>query len=267
MRAAELGAFLRSRRARVDPIARGFPANRRRKPGLRREELATLAGVTVSWLTKLEQGQAHAVSSDVLEALARALDLTDTERLHLFALAGYRIEERSHGDAHVTAVLCALLEQLEPNPAYLLDRCWNIVAWNDAESRLFPRLRTLAGATPNLLELVFLDEDLNELMADHDVEQVRLVSQFRSHCAEWPDDPDIDRLVDTLRTSSAAFAQLWEARDVAPFVSTRRAFDHPRVGRLEFDHHRLAVLGQPGMQLVVYTAAPGTDGIRRLQQP
>lgn len=219
----------------------------------------------MSWLTKLEQGKAHAVSSEVLDALSRALELDRAERLHLFALAGYRVGERSIEEARITPALRVLLAQLEPNPAYLLDRCWNIVAWNDAESRLFPRLLTMSDATPNLLELVFLDDELYGLMADHDLEQARLVSQFRSHCADWPDDPDIERIVATLRRSSTAFADLWEARDVAPFVSTRRVFDHPDVGRLELDHHRLGVLDQPGMQLVVYTAAPGTDGIMRLQ--
>lgn len=266
MRAAELGAFLRSRRGRVDPTSRGFPGTRRRTSGLRREELATLAGVTVSWLTKLEQGRAHSVSWEVLDALARALDLNEVERVHLFALAGYRIGEPSGGHAHVTPGLRALLDELEPNPAYLLDRCWNIVAWNDAELRLFPRLEAVQAAPPNLLQLVFLDDDLNDLMADHELEQARLVSQFRAHCADWHDDRNIDLLVERLLMSSARFAELWEARDVAPFVSTRRGFDHPRAGRLELDHHRLQVLDQPGMQLVVYTSAPGTDGIQRLEQ-
>ena len=157
---------------------------RRRTPGLRREELATLAGVTVSWLTKLEQGRAHAVSIEVLDALGRALDHADAERRHLFALAGYRIDDGSAPSSLVTAPLRTLLDELEPNPANLLDRCWNIVAWNGAEARLFPRLLTVADAPPNLLELVFLDEELAQLMADHELEQVRLVSQFRSHCAE-----------------------------------------------------------------------------------
>lgn len=218
-----------------------------------------LAGVTVSWLTKLEQGRAHAVSIDVLGALGRALDLADAERRHLFALAGYRIDDGGTPTS-LTAPLRTLLDQLEPNPAYLLDRCWNIVAWNAAEARLFPRLLKVTESAPNLLELVFLDEELEGLMADHELERVRLVSQFRSHCAEWPDDPDIGGVIDSLKTSSARFEELWEARDVAPFVSTRRGFNHPHLGRLELDHHRLAVLDQPGMQLVVYTPAPGVAG-------
>jgi transcriptional regulator with XRE-family HTH domain len=262
VRGSELGEFLRSRRARVDPAAVGFPKDRRRTAGLRREELASLAGVTVSWLAKLEQGQAHAVSTEVLASLARALRLTDAEREHLFALAGFRSDEH-RVDARVTDPIRKLLDALEPNPAYLLDRCWNIVAWNQAEAALFPGLLTRTDE-PNLLRLVFTDDDLRHLMTDHDEELVRLVSQFRLHCTDWPDDPQIEALVDSLRTSSPDFVALWEAKDVAPFATTRRLFDHPSAGRLELDHHRLAVLDQPGMQLVVYTSAPGTDGTRRL---
>jgi transcriptional regulator with XRE-family HTH domain len=255
MRADELGAFLRSRRARIDPVVAGFPSDRRRSPGLRREELAARAGVTVSWLAKLEQGQAHAVSADVLAALARALELDEAERSHLFALAGYRVDAGATAEAVVTPALRRLLDDLEPDAAYLLDRSWNIVAWNRAEARLFSGLARFEGAQepPNLLELVFLDEPLGRLMGDHDEEQRRLVSQFRLHCTDWPGDPDIAALVERLRAAAPRFASLWEAKDVAPFASTRRVFDHPEEGRIELDHHRLAVLDQPGLQLVVYT--------------
>jgi transcriptional regulator with XRE-family HTH domain len=258
MRAADLGDFLKSRRARVDPASAGFPTDRRRTAGLRREELASLAGVTVSWLAKLEQGHAHAVSADVVEALARALQLDAAERAHLFGLAGYRVAGATV-DAQVTPALLDLLRELEPSPAYLLDRSWNIVAWNDAEARLFGRLATWRGTPPNLLRLVFLDDDLAALMSDHDEELERLVAQFRLHCADWPNDPAIAELVAELRDASSRFAALWDAKDVRVFSTTRRVFSHPVAGQLELDHHRLAVLDQPGMQLVVYTSASPAD--------
>ena len=262
MRASELGEFLRSRRARVDPVALGFPAERRRASGLRREELASVAGVTVSWIAKLEQGQARSVSAEVLSALARALDLQEAERAHLFALAGFRTStEAKAGAPEVTPALRALLGAVEPNPAYLLDRRWDIVAWNDAEADLFPGLLAPRDGPPNLLELVFLDEDLGRLMSDHDEELVRLVSQFRLHASDWPGDPGIEAVVERLRAASPRFAELWAAKDVAPFVTTRRLFDHPKAGRRVLDHHRLAVLDQPGMQLVVYTPATEPSGV------
>ena len=262
MRGAELGAFLRSRRARVDPVALGYPSDRRRSPGLRREELASAAGVTVSWIAKLEQGQAHSVSIDVLASIARVLGLQEAERAHLFALAGFRSDDAPPPETGMTPALRVLLDSLEPNPAYLLDRCWNIIAWNEAEAALFPGLvsgHSDADRPRNLLELVFLDDDLRRLMADHDDELVRLVSQFRLHATDWATDAEVGTLVEELRARSERFAALWDAKDVAPFVTTRRIFDHPTVGRLELDHHRLAVLDQPGIQLVVYTPASGAD--------
>ena len=268
MRPAELGAFLRTRRSRLSPADIGFPeGDRRRAPGLRREEVASVAGVAVSWLSRLEQGRARSVSPDVLASLADALQLDDVERSHLFALAGFRSDHpRPAGPPpEVTPALRVLLDELYPNPAYLLDRAWNIVAWNEAEAALFPRLLELESP-PNLLRLVFGDDDLARLMADHDEEMKRLVAQFRVHRTDWPDDPALSSLVDSLVASSAAFAALWAAEDVAPFVTTRRLFDHPLAGRLEFDHHRFAALdqAQAGVQLVVYTSVPGGDSALRL---
>lgn len=211
-----------------------------------------MAGVAVSWLAKLEQGRAHAVSADVLDSLAHALRLDPAERAHVFALAGLRAERSDPPSPRLTPALLALLDALEPCPAYVLDRAWNIVAWNQAEAALFPGLLDHEG-TPNLLELVFHDTGLARLMADHDAECVRLVAQLRSHQADWPDDPELADVIERLVASSPRFAGLWGAHDVAPFVTTRRVFDHPRLGRLELDHHRLAVLDQAGAQLVVYT--------------
>jgi transcriptional regulator with XRE-family HTH domain len=265
VRAEEFGAFLRSRRARLAPADAGFPDDRRRTPGLRREEVAAIAGVAVSWLARLEQGRAHSVSPEVLAALANALRLDRVERAHLFALAGFRADADDGPRPEVTPALRALLDALDPNPAYLLDRCWDIVAWNQAEAALFPGLLGHTDGPPNLLDLVFGDEDLARLMVDHEEELVRLVAQFRVHRTDWPDDPGLAELIARLRSTSPRFAALWAAEDVAPFVTTRRVFDHPRAGTLEFDHHRFAALDQPGVQLVVYTPIPGSDSADRLR--
>jgi transcriptional regulator with XRE-family HTH domain len=265
MRATELGAFLRSRRARVDPTDVGFPRfDRRRAPGLRREELASIAGVTVSWLAKIEQGRAHAVSPEVLDALARALRLDGSEHEHLFALAGLRSVDEETSNPQVTPALRVLLDELDPNPAYLLDGAWDIVAWNDAEAALFPGLLQHTEVTPNLLELVFGNAELASLMVDHEEEQARLVAQFRLHRTSMPGDTGLRALIKRLEETSPTFSRLWHAKDVAPFATTRRVFDHPVAGRLEFDHHRLSVLDQPGAQLVVYTSAEGSDSAARL---
>jgi transcriptional regulator with XRE-family HTH domain len=265
MRAIELGEFLRSRRARVDPTEVGFPASgRRRAPGLRREELASIAGLTVSWLAKIEQGRAQSVSPEVLAALARALRLDGSEHDHLFSLAGLRSEPGETANPHVTPALRILLDELDPNPAYLLDGLWNILAWNAAEVALFPGLLGHTDVPPNLLELVFGDAELATLMVDHDEEQARLVAQFRLHRTSMPEDPQLTAFISRLEATSATFGRLWHAKDVAPFVTTRRVFDHPLAGRLEFDHHRLSVLDQGGAELVVYTSAEGSESALRL---
>jgi transcriptional regulator with XRE-family HTH domain len=267
VRSKELGEFLRSRRGRLSPTDVGFPdTDRRRAPGLRREEVCSIAGVAVSWLARLEQGRAHSVSPDVLGALAQALRLDETERAHLFALAGLRTDHRDAPQSQVTPALRVLLDELDPNPAYLLDRAWNIVAWNNAEAALFPGLLDPAHPIANLLELVFENTDLQRLMVDHDQECVRLVSQFRLHRAEWPDDPDLADLIERLEATSTRFARLWAAKDVAAFVTTHREFAHPLAGRLEFDHHRFAALDQAGTQLVVYTPVAGSDSAIRLRE-
>lgn len=226
-----------------------------------------MAGVAVSWLARLEQGRAHSVSAEVLAALAGALRLDDVERAHLFALAGLRADRHALPPPQVTPALRVLLDELDPNPAYLLDRCWNIVAWNAAEAALFPGLLGHSSErVPNLLHLAFRDPDLQRLMADHDEEVVRLVSQLRLHRTDWPHDPDLGQVIADLEFTSAGFAGLWAAKDVAPFTTTRRLFDHPVVGRLEFDHHRFGVLDQAGSQLVVYTPVPGSDSVGRLRR-
>jgi len=263
VRSKELGEFLRSRRERATPSDSGPQGvGRRRAPGLRREEVAASAGVTVSWLARLEQGRANAVSAQVLDALARALGLDDTQREHLFALGGHLVEHET-APVDVTAEMVALLTALDPNPAYLLDRAWNVIAWNRAEEALFPRLAD-GGTARNLLEMIFGDFGLQTLMADHDEEAARLVSQFRAHRTKWPDDPGISAVVARLQSTSNDFAQRWAAHDVAPFATTRRLFDHPQAGRLELDHHRLELLDQPGTMLVLYVDVPGTNSIARL---
>jgi transcriptional regulator with XRE-family HTH domain len=231
---------------------------------MRREEVCAAAGVAVSWLARLEQGRAGSVSPDVLNALGRALQLDATELVYLFTLAGLQAGPGDVVAPEVTPALRVLLDELEPNPAYLLDRSWDIIAWNQAEAALFPDLLSYAGGPPNLLRLVFTDPALRRLMADYDEEARRLIAQFRVHEADWPGDPGVNATIAALVRESPLFARLWATDDVMRFVSTRRVFDHPVAGRLEFDHHRFGVLDQVGTQLVVYTSVPGTDSSLRL---
>jgi len=253
MRADQLGDFLRTRRERLDPAAVGIArGSNRRTPGLRREEVAVLAGLGVSWLTRLEQGRANRVSAEVLGGLANALRLSGTERAHLFSLAGVRLEaeavDSSANDGHRR-----LVDGLNPNPAYLLDHHWNLVAWNESEEELFPLLKT-SGPNPNLLRLFFEHRELQDFIDDWPVEVERLTRQFRAHMAQFPSEVLLELSVE-LRAKHKPFSAAWDRHDVAPLAPKMRVINHP-TGQLSFDQHRLALPDYPGWLLVLFVPIP-----------
>jgi transcriptional regulator with XRE-family HTH domain len=256
MKADELGEFLRSRRERLRPTDVGLPAGGgRRAAGLRREEVAVLANIGVSWLTRLEQGRANRVSAEVLDGLATALRLSPPERAHLFGLADVRPPARSVVGQRAGPSHRILVDGLEPNPAYVLDHAWNLVCWNDAERALFPVLAT--AADPNLLRLTLDTVELRSFMTDWSAEVVRLARQFRLHLGQFPS-PEVSALADELRARHPEFAAAWQEHDVAVFSTQTRRFAHPHEGELTFDHHRLYLADHPGWTVVIYTPTPGT---------
>jgi transcriptional regulator with XRE-family HTH domain len=262
MQGTELGDFLRTRRERLQPGDVGLPTSTgRRTAGLRREEVAVLANIGASWLTRLEQGKANRVSADVLAALADALRLSAAERTHLFALAGVRaptptVPGTASEHSHRT-----LVDGLDPNPAYILDHAWNLVCWNRAETRLFPVLAGEDGIA-NLLRLTLDTPALQTFMTDWDEEVVRLTRQFRLHLTQYPSEEGT-ALVAELRASHPEFAAAWGRHDVAVFSPQVRSFRHPVVGELVFDHHRLALPDHPGWSVVIYTPAVATGTVAR----
>ncbi len=256
MKAEELGDFLRTRRQRIDPAAVGFPAGtNRRTPGLRREEVAVLAGVGASWLTRLEQGRANRVSADVLNGLATALRMSTTERAHLFSLAGVHFRASVDGERTATETHRRLVEGLNPSPAYILDHHWNLAAWNRSEQDLFPLLADAdVGEHPNLLRLFLEREELRHYIDDWPLEIERLTSQFRAHIADHPS-PELDALADELRRDHPEFDRSWASHDVAPLASHIRVIHHPDRGRLRFEQHRLGLPDHPGWLLVLFLKA------------
>jgi transcriptional regulator with XRE-family HTH domain len=266
-RRAELAEFLRARRAAISPDAAGIVVGggRRRTEGLRREEVALLAGVSVSWYTWLEQGRPINASLDVLDALARALRLDPVERDHLLALAGHPVR-RAVVAGHESAppAIDRLLRALEPAPAYLLDPHWDFVAWNGAFAALFPRIATLPADDRNLVWVVFADADARALIGDWEREARRVLSQFRAEIVPLQDDPKTVALVERLRGASEEFAQWWPRHDVGGFESHRRTFHHPQAGRLEFETQQLVPAGEPDLRVVVHLAIPGDDSAQRL---
>ncbi len=245
----ELGDFLRSRRERVSPAAAGLPVSAtRRTPGLRREEVAVLAGVGVSWLTRIEQGRAGSVSAEVLGALADALQMSPAERDHLHHLAGVHLPA-PEVPAELEPSHRRLVDGLAPNPAYLLDPNWDVAAWNEPEAELFPLLRSISGR-PNLLRLFLEHPDLRATIADWDDEVVRLVRQFRAHTTAFPS-ARLDRLVEELQSEHPRFVEAWERRDVEPLAPHGRRIQHP-LGHRTYDQHRLPLPDHPGWLLVLF---------------
>jgi transcriptional regulator with XRE-family HTH domain len=252
----QLRDFLRSRRARLTPADVGIPsAGRRRTPGLRREEVALLAGVGVSWYTWLEQGRDITVSTEVLDAVGRALRLTEPERVHLYLLAGLNPPPPAARAQEVTPELRRLIDAWSPRPAVLRDRYWNLVAVNDAA-------RTLLGyddTDHNCLFTFFTNARYRALQAQWEAVAPAVVASFRADAAHFPGDPEFERVVDALIAASPEFAELWARHDVGGPAQVVKAVRHPEHGDLVFDLTTLSVADRPDLVLELYlvVAHPG----------
>jgi transcriptional regulator with XRE-family HTH domain len=248
-----LGAFLRERRARLDPAALGFPVARRRTPGLRREEVASRAAVSATWYTWLEQGRGGAPSADTLDRLARALALSDAEREHLFLLAQARPPAvRYQGPPAVSAQLRGVLDTLA-SPALIKDAAWNILAWNRAAAAVLGDYAQLAAADRNLLRLIFLRRPDR---GDHWERDARyIVSTFRLAVARAGAGAEAAALVAELSAASADFRRLWAEGEVRALGESVKVIEHAQAGPLELCFNSFAVEGQPELGLIVYTPA------------
>ncbi|MFI9817725.1 helix-turn-helix transcriptional regulator [Saccharothrix variisporea] len=263
----QLRDFLRARRARITPEDVGMPAaGRRRTPGLRREEVAVLAGVGVSWYTWLEQGRDIRVSGEVLDAVARALRLSDTERAHLYVLAGLNPPRPVGRDREVTPQLRRLVDAWSPNPAILRDRYHNLLAINDGT-------RTVLGyddTDHNCLISFFTHVRYREPHEHWASVAPVVVASFRAAAAHAPDDPEFQRLVAELTDLSPEFARLWARHDVGVPEQAVKAVHHPEVGELLFDLTTLTVTDHPDWYLELYHPRPGTptaELVERLSLP
>jgi transcriptional regulator with XRE-family HTH domain len=251
----QAGAFLRSRRERLTPSDVGLPAGfRRRTPGLRREEVALLAGVGATWYTWLEQGRDVRPSAEVLSALATALRLDDAERRHLFVLNGRSPPEpRLIGPERVEEPLRRMLDSLTRQPAYVLGRRWDILAWNRAAAILFGDYEDLVGDERNIMHLVFADEAHRRLLIDWEELAPAVLAMFRADSARYAGDPDFKRLIAKLMRASAEFRQWWSRQDVLRPLAGHKRIRHSVAGRMTFEFTSFAVADQADMKLTVYT--------------
>ena len=255
-----LGAYLKGRRAKLDPAAFGFSAERRRTPGLRREEVAQRANISPTWYTWLEQGRGGAPSADVLDRIARALMLTDVEREHLFLLGlGRPPEVRYHKDEGVTPRLQRVLDALDPVPALIRTAIWDVVAWNRAATVMLTDYGALPPKERNLLRYVFLDPRTRELQYDWESVARFVVGAFRVDAARAGATADVEPLVNELCRLSPEFRAMWRDNDVRALGEHVKEIRHPVLGSLAFENSAFAVDGRPDLSLIVYNPATAAD--------
>jgi transcriptional regulator with XRE-family HTH domain len=255
-----LGEFLRSRRAALTPEAAGIVSyGARRVPGLRREELAQLAGVSPAYYTRLEQGQSTNASPSVLDALARALELDEDERQHLHALASSPAAGRPRASRPQQArpSLVALLEAMPDVPAVVMDARSEVLAWNDLGHRL---LAGHVAGRPNLTRMLFLDPHTRELYRDWEQETARAVASLRFIAGRFRDDRRLAELIGELTLKSPEFAALWGRHPVKRCTTGLKRMHHPEVGELDLCFEVLHLPDDSGQRLLTHTAAPGSEG-------
>ena len=252
---AELGDFLRSRRSRLLPERVGLvDIRRRRTPGLRREEVAELAGISTDWYVRLEQGRTVTPSIATVDALAGALGLDAQEHAHLRKLAGHSTAKTFLRETVPTALI-KIVASL-PHPAYVTGRRWDLLAWNEAAIDLFCDFSKLPKSERNLLLFVFADHRARGLFADGWTKVARaMLAQFRATHDFWATDPAFAELVDRLRHASPTFGDWWLDHDIRAPASGGKTFHHPTRGILRFDHASFQANDDPALKLVIYTPA------------
>jgi len=253
-----LGTYLRDRRAKLDPAAFGLPLQRRRTPGLRREEVAQRANVSATWYTWLEQGRGGAASADVLDRIARALMLTEVEREHLFLLGlGRPPEVRYHAAERVSPRLQRVLDALEFSPAYVKTSTWDVIAWNRASSAVMTDYGALPPEQRNILRLVCAARTDWETIARF------VVAAFRADVARAGAISNVKALVDELSRLSPEFQAIWAENDVrSSYFEIAKQLRHPLAGLIKLEYSTFAVDGRPDLDMVIYNPATPADAER-----
>ncbi|TYL54153.1 helix-turn-helix transcriptional regulator [Agromyces mariniharenae] len=271
---AEVREFLMSRRAKLTPEQAGLPAGpNRRVAGLRRTEVAVLADVSVEYYAKLERGAIAGASASVLDAIADALQLDDTERAHLFDLAraadgipaSGRPRRRTTRQAPSRASLQWTLESITGGIAFVRNQYSDLLATNALGRAFYSPLIGDGGRTPNLARFQFLDPASRDFYPDWDLFAEMCVAIMRADAGRSPHDRTMQDLVGELSTRSETFRRLWAAHDVRTHGAGTKRFNHPVVGELILAYEEFTITAEPGLVMLVYTAEPGSPSAERLQ--
>ncbi|MEK8129640.1 helix-turn-helix transcriptional regulator [Paenibacillus filicis] len=264
-RRRELADFLQSRRKRLSPQELGLQAgaSRRRTPGLRREEVASLSGISIPWYTALEQGRDIQVSEQVLESLVRTLKLSPDERNYLFILANPSLMTKAAEESTPPA-LQAILDRMGTYPAYVIDKRWNISAWNQMTSTLCGELNGSAEIERNILWRVFVMERNKASIVNWEHVSSRLLAHFRNRYAWHLNDPWYQELISKLHDQSEEFRAGWERHEVAGNSEGDQVIQHPEAGRLAFRYHTFAVSENSDFFMRVYTPLENNGSLDRL---
>ena len=256
-----LGAYLKDRRAKVDPAALGFSSQRRRTPGLRREEVAQRANISPTWYTWLEQGRGGAPSPEVLDRIGRALMLTDVEREHMFLLGlGRPPEARYQKNGGVTPRLQRVLDALEPSPALIRTATWDVVAWNRAATVLLTDYGALPPEQRNVLRFFFLDPRVRATQYDWESVARFVVGAFRVDTARAGAAAEVQPLVDELSRLSPEFKSMWSDNDVSGHHGEGvKHIRHPVLGPITFEYSAFAVDARVDLTMVVYNPVTRAD--------
>jgi transcriptional regulator with XRE-family HTH domain len=254
----ELSSFVRQHRERLTPTDVGLlVSGRRRTTGLRREELAALAGVGLTWYTWFEQGRNVNVSPAFLENISRALHLDSAERTHLFYLSGHPAPEQEiSSPKEIPRGVQDMIDSLHGWPAYVKDARWQILAWNTAALRVFGNFEELPVEDRNSLRLAFLDSSFRRAMVDWEEDARRIVARFRADYARYADDLGMRTLVSTLEKTSAEFSRLWRQYEVLDRGQGFRRLNVPNFGCVQFGYMVLRLEGIQKLSIVVYSPDP-----------
>jgi transcriptional regulator with XRE-family HTH domain len=267
LRYTELGDFLKTRRAKILPSQAGLTSSsRRRTPGLRREEVAQLAGIGITWYTWLEQGRPIHVSASVVESLSRVLLLDRQEREHLYLLANQPLPaEIPVYEGNVNPILQNVLDNLALCPSFIADLRWNVVAWNTAACAIFGDFTQMNARQRNVVWAMFTDPYFRRLYTDWEHNARSLIGRFRASCGKLIDDPWLMKFVEDLKVESSEFKEWWLLHDIQDDSGVYKEFLHPTAGILNFESSNYVIPDSGGLRLFVHVPAPGTETTDRMR--